>query len=57
MPDMLSALMAVPWMSFWKKGLPSAQLPFALGLITKGLEDNTTKELLEPWSSEAKIPS
>jgi len=49
--------MAVPWMSFWKKGLPSAQLPFALGLITKGLEDNTTKELLEPWSSEAKIPS
>ena len=27
------------------------------GLITKGLEDNTTEELLEPWSSEAKIPS
>ena len=27
------------------------------GLITKGLEDNTTEELPEPWSSEAKIPS
>ena len=28
-----------------------------IGLITKGLEDNTTEELLEPGSSEAKIPS
>ena len=28
-----------------------------LGLTTKGLEDNTTEELLEPGSSEAKIPS
>ena len=27
------------------------------GLITKGLEDNAAEELLEPWSSEAKIPS
>ena len=36
----------------------SATLSYQLlGLITKGLEDNTTKELLEPWSSEAKIPS
>ena len=36
----------------------SATLSYqCLGLITKGLEDNTTKELLEPWSSEAKIPS
>ena len=28
-----------------------------IGLITMGLEDNTTEELLEPGSSEAKIPS
>ena len=28
-----------------------------IGLITKGLEDNNTEELLEPWSSEAKVPS
>ena len=28
-----------------------------IGLITKGLEDNTTEELLEPGSSEAKIPN
>ena len=36
----------------------SATLSYQLlGLITKGLEDKTTKELLEPWSSEAKIPS
>ena len=36
----------------------SAKLSYQLlGLITKGLEDNTTEELLEPWSSEAKIPS
>ena len=36
----------------------SAKLSYQmLWLITKGLEDNTTEELLEPWSSEAKIPS
>ena len=36
----------------------SAKLSYQmLGLITKVLEDNTTEELLEPGSSEVKIPS
>ena len=47
--------MTVPWVSFWKKPAQRSAVT-CIGLITKGLED-TTKELLEPWGSEAKIPS
>ena len=36
----------------------SAKLSYQmLWTDNQGLEDNTTEELPEPWSSEAKIPS
>ena len=57
MSDMLSALMTVPWMSLFGKRPAQRSATICIGLITKRLGDNTTEELLEPGSSEDKIPN